>query len=100
MPQTLNPETASYFCYKIALLAKNHRISVTSWLRTRRRNAADGGTDNSAHLYGLAVDVVPDDAADKPLLIAAAERLGLVALDEGDHVHLRERTPSSGEAAQ
>lgn len=96
MPQSLDPEQARDFSYKIALLSKHHPLSVTSWIRTRRRNTAVGGAANSAHLYGLAVDVVLDEPLHNDRLMADAQKLGLVAIDEGDHVHLHEKTkPSS-----
>lgn len=62
--------------------------SVTSWHRTPKRNAAIGGHPESRHLWGMAVDVVPDAADDRPRIIAAARRLGLDAVEEGDHIHI------------
>lgn len=63
--------------------------SVTSWARSLKHNKAVGGVTNSAHLYGLAVDIVYD--APQTLVIATerARRLGLKLLREGDHDHLQ-----------
>ena len=63
-------------------------FSVTSWIRSEKRNKEVGGVVNSYHLFGLAVDVVLDNPADKGRFIKAAQQLGLDAIDEGDHVHV------------
>nr|QJB19233.1 MAG: hypothetical protein [Microvirus sp.] len=64
--------------------------SVTSWLRSQRRNRLVGGVDHSFHIYGLAADVVLDDfsmstVADREAFAAA---LGLKLIFEGSHDHL------------
>lgn len=62
-------------------------VRMTSGLRTPEHNAAVGGVPNSQHLRGTAGDfAVPADQ--KAAFIAAAQRGGLEALDEGDHVHV------------
>lgn len=66
-------------------------FSVTSWIRSEKRNKEVGGLVNSYHLFGLAVDVVLDNPADKGRFIKAAKQLGLDAIDEGDHVHVEVR---------
>lgn len=65
--------------------------SVTSWVRTVEHNGAVGGVPDSAHLRGLACDVIydgspPGDEADDWL---AAH--GLRRIREGDHDHLMPR---------
>lgn len=78
----------SMFLMMIHTLCTIHNASVTSWIRTVKRNRALGGRIDSRHLIGMAVDLVCDSAADKPLIISAAHRLGLDAIDEGDHIHI------------
>jgi len=63
--------------------------SVTSWLRSKKHNEEVGGHPESLHLVGLAVDVVFDSHGQKMDGIHMAERLGLLAIDEGDHVHVQ-----------
>ena len=63
-------------------------FSVTSWIRSEKRNKEVGGLATSYHLSGLAVDIILDNPADKARFIKAAKRLGLDAIDEGDHVHV------------
>lgn len=81
---------------EIAVTVRNlcaiFHASVTSNARTRKRNAAVGGVDDSYHLLergALGWDLVPDNPADQEPLAAAARRCGLKALVEGDHVHLQ-----------
>jgi hypothetical protein len=62
--------------------------SVTSWMRTPARNAAVGGVPRSAHLVGLAVDVVYDGARPGPPADAWLALRGLKRINEGDHDHL------------
>lgn len=84
---TLAEFTAAAVQYCMAMDA-----SVTSWIRTPQRNTEKGGTKNSRHLTGMAIDVVydaglpPHDRAQ-----AMAAKLGLYAYrGEGyGHDHLR-----------
>ena len=70
--------------------------SVTSWTRTLRHNTAVGGVKHSAHLYGLAVDVVYDTPQALPLTMERARRLGLKLIREGDHDHVQPWNWSAG----
>ena len=79
----------------VVKLRREFSASITSLGRTTKRNRAVGGNPRSFHLSDLAADVVCDNAADTPTLIAAARAAGLDAVNEGDHIHLEAdpRTP-------
>ena len=77
------------FCAHVRALCTAHGGSVTSWIRSTRRNRQAGGVATSYHLDGLAVDLVLDDHSKTAALIAAAKARGLRAIDEGDHVHVQ-----------
>jgi len=62
--------------------------STTSWFRTVEHNAHVGGHPKSAHLAGLAADVVYDGARPGPEADAWLRLRGLKRLIEGDHDHL------------
>jgi hypothetical protein len=83
--------TMSYseFCAAIAQYCALTGASVTSWWRTPARNVAVGGVTHSAHLVGLAVDVVYDAAPSQAEREQWARRLGLRIIAEGDHDHLQ-----------
>lgn len=71
------------YCYAV-------QGSVTSWGRTRKRNAEKGGVLDSSHRLWLGADVVLDDnaitIAERELI---AKRLGLTLIVEGNHDHLQ-----------
>ena len=75
---------------KIRALAIYYDLSVTSWIRSRKRNLAVGGVNNSRHLFGFAVDVVLDDLALTEQFVADANRIGLEVIQEGDHLHVQD----------
>jgi hypothetical protein len=62
--------------------------SVTSWVRTVTRNRAVGGVVKSAHLIGVAADVVYDGARPGPEADTWLAARGLKRLPEGDHDHV------------
>jgi len=68
-------------------------VRLTSWWRSRYRNAVVGGHPNSQHLTGLAIDVSRDAAGSAFANAAAA--YGLVPINEGDHWHIQ-RFPAGG----
>lgn len=76
------------FCQAIIHLCALYQCSVTSWIRTPNRNRKVGGHERSNHIVGFGADLVPDDPAAKAALVAAARKLNLDAIDEGDHVHI------------
>lgn len=63
--------------------------SVTSWKRTLIHNTSVGGVSNSAHLYGLGVDIVYDTPQLLPTIMERARRLGLKVIRENDHDHVQ-----------
>lgn len=58
----------------------------SSWWRATISNADVGGDPFSQHLLGLGLDV---EVQDRTKFAQAARRAGLVAVDEGTHVHLQ-----------
>jgi uncharacterized protein YcbK (DUF882 family) len=65
--------------------------SITSGLRSERRNANVGGAKNSRHLRGFAADVVLDDWSKKAQFTKTARELGLRVIDEvatRHHLHV------------
>lgn len=62
--------------------------SVTSWKRTVEHNRAVGGVQRSAHLAGLAVDVVYDGSSPGGEADVWLEQRGLKRIEEGDHDHV------------
>jgi len=76
------------FLLTIDLLCQLHYASVTSGRRTEARNKTVGGNPHSMHCSGMAADLVPDDWARAKLLARDANRLGLQAVIESDHVHI------------
>lgn len=63
--------------------------SVTSWIRTEEHNQEVGGVAHSAHVAGLAVDVVYRTPWATHEGQEWAERLGLLLIREQDHDHLQ-----------
>lgn len=62
---------------------------ITSGFRDPARNERVGGAANSAHIHGLAVDVVANSATGARIISELWRReFGGVAIIESDHVHL------------
>lgn len=85
------------FAEAVAVLLALYPGSVTSWFRSTQRNKMVGGGPGSWHLAGLAADIVLDNpqTTDRPATkqirdkcVDRARRLGLDAVDEGDHIHV------------
>ena len=62
--------------------------SVTSWIRTPKRNKMVGGVPKSKHLSGLAIDLVPDSKDWGPIIRSFRIR-GLKVIVEHDHLHIQ-----------
>lgn len=71
-----------------ALMSEYPDAQPTSWFRSQSRNLSVGGAARSQHLLAWAADFsLPRDR--HAALIADARLLGLVAIDEGDHIHVQ-----------
>ena len=88
--QRYPPQDTMRFEDKIRCLALCFNLSVTSWIRSRKRNADVGGVADSRHLLGLAVDVVLDDPGTREHFTKMATQLKLEVIDEGNHLHVQE----------
>lgn len=80
---------ADTFALAVASYCRLTDGSITSWLRSRARNTAVGGVLWSAHLVGLAADVVYDAPLERAVRVALAARFGLRCIVESDHDHLQ-----------
>jgi hypothetical protein len=63
--------------------------SVTSWIRSKERNAHVGGVPSSLHRAALAVDVVYDTPISPVMVDQIALHLGLEVVHERDHDHVQ-----------
>jgi hypothetical protein len=59
---------------------------ATSWYRSDSENRRVGGHPESQHLFGFALDVVSENPE---YVVTSSRSLGLVAVDEIDHVHIQ-----------
>jgi len=64
------------------------RVGLSSWFRTPEMNRTAGGSPESQHLFGLAMDITANPALVSDVKIVA-EQNGLVAVQERDHVHVQ-----------
>lgn len=62
------------------------RTQLTSWYRSPAKNRLVGGNPESQHQLALGTDWVTSRPLD---FVRAMQRQGLVAVDEGDHVHVQ-----------
>jgi len=77
------------FVNKVLILKIRWGFSVSSWGRTDKRNVFVNGVPGSLHLLWLGMDVILDDQKKNVDFEKDADRLGLMALYEGDHYHLQ-----------
>ena len=61
----------------------------TSWWRSVEVNLIKGGAAESQHLFGFAADFVPGSGSSWIFLRSQAERTGLIAVSETDHLHVQ-----------
>lgn len=80
-----------------AVAELDRRVSgtVTSWWRDRGTNERVGGSAQSQHLLGTALDVTGDLQA----IAAVAREAGFVVVVESDHVHLQAFAAGQAQAA-
>jgi hypothetical protein len=81
--------THADFADAVLTYASLTNASATSWFRTPKHNGGVGGVTHSAHLAGLAVDVVYDAPLAEAMRQGWASRFGLRLIVEGDHDHLQ-----------
>ena len=70
-------------------LASRHRFRETSGYRARVSNTNVGGKLFSAHQYWLARDIILEPGESLEETKESTRRLGLLVIDEGDHLHLQ-----------
>jgi len=61
----------------------------TSWYRSPARNFAVGGDPRSQHQLAWAADWAGLDAGGRDRFCHTGRAIGLVCVDEGDHVHVQ-----------
>jgi len=74
---------------RVVLVCSKHRGSVSSWGRTPKHNKDVGGVEGSIHMLWLGCDVVLDEMKKNLEFEKDCNKLGLVAVFEGDHYHLQ-----------
>lgn len=83
-------ESIANFVIKIYKISFKHQCSITSWIRTVKRNKLVGGDKNSKHLIAFGMDLVPDSWPKvDPLLLQDIKKYGLFYSIEEDHIHVQ-----------
>jgi len=82
------PFLQAFFSRAVPLFYEFPGLLLTSWFRTPEKNRTSGGDRESQHLFALAWDLDAGRQAAERLTDAASRR-GLVAVNEGDHVHVQ-----------
>jgi len=85
-PWILHFGAHSQFVAGVQNAAVDLDLTATSWWRSAARNAAVGGHPYSQHLVGWALDVA---GPDQQQFAKRARQLGLIAVQEADHVHVQ-----------
>lgn len=79
------PGAWRYFLTRVIAGVRSYpgQVSVTSWWRGPDTNRSVGGSPDSQHLIGTALDLWPV----RNDLVAALEANGIRAIKESDHIH-------------
>jgi hypothetical protein len=85
IPAAMSP---GLFAELVVAYSRVFSASQTSGVRTIEHNAKVGGVTRSAHLYGLASDMVYDGAPPGPEADTWLHARQLKRIKEGDHDHL------------
>lgn len=76
-----------YLVDRLRLMSQvDPNLVYTSWFRDVRQNEIVGGSPQSQHLFGFAIDFTTDSPEQ---MSEVAKRLGLIPVIEWDHVHLQ-----------
>ena len=70
-------------------LASRHRFRETSGYRHPLANVRVGGKPFSAHQYWLGRDIILEPGESLEGTKESTRRLGLLLIDEGDHLHVQ-----------
>lgn len=77
------------FLQKLSTIEVEAGTWLSSWYRDPVHNAGVSRYSTSAHIAGLAIDLVVPSDQGRADLVMRSRWAGLGALDEGDHVHLQ-----------
>lgn len=86
----LYPEFFQYLLPRLSFLLDAFPTAIpTSWWRSAARNMEVGGAVYSQHRLGWAVDWQLVERSQNREMVSLANLIGLVGVDEGDHVHVQ-----------
>ena len=77
------------FIMPVITLRAKYQFSVSSWGRTVKHNKEVGGVEGSDHLLWLGLDAILEPLEKNLDFEKDCSRLGLFALFQKDHYHLR-----------
>lgn len=84
-----SPGIYQTFFHRLQRALGGTRVRITNYYRSPEHNARVGGARGSQHQIGTAIDLVFPDWRSRRSAIDALRRQGLIAVDEGDHVHVQ-----------
>lgn len=77
------------FAGRVNNAVRGMNLTFVNWYRSPEHNARVGGARGSQHQIATAVDLVFPDRSQRALAIRRLKAQGLIAVDEGDHVHVQ-----------